>query len=44
MEHPQADESASINRLDTVTVRAQYAASLAEQPLSDAPARRTWRR
>jgi integrase len=34
MEHPQDDESASINRRDTAAVRAQYAISLAEQPLS----------
>jgi len=34
MEHPQEDEVGSINRLDTAAVRARYAASLDEQPLS----------
>jgi hypothetical protein len=33
MAHPQDDESASINRRATATVRADYAAWLAEQPL-----------
>jgi integrase/recombinase XerC len=34
MEHPQEDQVDSINRRDTAAVRARYAASLAEQPLS----------
>ena len=34
MEHPQEDQVVSINRRDTAAVRARYAASLAEQPLS----------
>jgi site-specific recombinase XerD len=34
MAHPQDDESVSINRRDTATVRADYARWLAEQPLS----------
>jgi len=35
MEHRQDDEAASINRRDTAAVLAQYAASLADQPLSE---------
>jgi hypothetical protein len=34
MAHPQDPESASINRRDTAAVLADYAAWLAEQPLS----------
>ena len=34
MAHPQNPESASINRRDTAAVLADYAAWLAEQPLS----------
>ena len=34
MEHPQEDQVDSINRRDTAAVRARYATSLAEQPLS----------
>jgi len=35
MEHRQDDEAASINRLDAAAVRARYAASLVDQPLSE---------